>query len=183
MRIHATIDSFLGPLEAEADGDELTGLYFREEVDALRYGQDWTHDPAAPLFVAVAEQLAEYAAGRRRDFELPLRLEGTPFQCTVWAAIRAVPYGETISYRTLAERAGSARGVRAAGAATGRNPISVIVPCHRVVGSDGSLTGYGGGLERKRILLELEARVSGPSADKQVGYTPMLWDDHTEARR
>jgi methylated-DNA-[protein]-cysteine S-methyltransferase len=181
MIIHTTIDTFLGPLMAVADGDELTGLYFAGEDDAPNPRPDWNRDAAAPLVSAVAAQLTEYAAGRRREFDVPLRLEGTRFQRAVWAAIRAIPFGETISYGTLAERIGSPRSVRAAGAATGRNPISVIVPCHRIVGSDGSLTGYGGGLERKRALLELEARVNGLTSRDPAGYTPLLWDDRSEA--
>jgi methylated-DNA-[protein]-cysteine S-methyltransferase len=103
-----------------------------------------------------ADQLAAYFAGERTDFDLPLSPSGTPFQLSVWRALLSIPYGETISYRELARRIGNAKAVRAVGAANGRNPIPIIVPCHRVIGADGSLTGYGGGLPRKRLLLELE---------------------------
>ena len=101
-------------------------------------------------------QLGEYFAGRRRTFDLPLTPEGTTFQCSVWMALRAIPYGATISYRALAERIGRPSAMRAVGAANGRNPLPIVVPCHRVIGADGSLTGFGGGLPTKRFLLELE---------------------------
>ncbi len=110
-------------------------------------------------------QLEEYFAGSRRVFDLPLDLEatgGTAFQRRVWAALCDVPYGETISYGELARRIGQPSAVRAVGLANGRNPISIIVPCHRVIGASGALVGYGGGLERKRVLLDLEARAASP---------------------
>lgn len=107
---------------------------------------------------AVVRQLDEYFAGRRRAFELELAPEGTPFQQRVWRELRAIPFGATISYRQLAERLGQPSAMRAVGAANGRNPIPIVVPCHRVIGRDGTLTGYAGGLERKRFLLELERR-------------------------
>lgn len=110
---------------------------------------------AAP-FAAVIAQLDEYFAGARRRFELPLAPRGTAFQLQVWRELRKIPYGRTISYATLARRAGNEAACRAVGAANGRNPLPIIVPCHRVVGSDGSLTGFGGGIEAKRFLLELE---------------------------
>ena len=106
-------------------------------------------------------QLGEYFAGERRDFDLPLDPVGTPFQLTVWAALRDIPYAETINYGQLAGRVGNPHASRAVGLANGRNPISIVVPCHRVIGANGSLTGYGGGLDRKRTLLELERRTAG----------------------
>lgn len=110
-----------------------------------------------PVLAATRRQVAEYEAGRRTVFDLPLELEGTDFQRRVWAQLLEIPYGQTRSYAQVARAAGSPRGVRATGAAIGRNPVSIIVPCHRVVGSDGSLTGYTGGIERKRALLRHEA--------------------------
>lgn len=108
-----------------------------------------------------ARQLDEYFAGRRRDFDLPLLLAGTDFQCAVWQALRAVPYGRTASYAVLARRIGRPRSVRAAAAAVGANALSVFMPCHRIVGTGGALTGYAGGLEAKRFLLALEAGAGG----------------------
>jgi methylated-DNA-[protein]-cysteine S-methyltransferase len=109
-------------------------------------------------FADVRRQLAEYFGGDRITFDVPLAAAGTPFQRAVWRGLRGIPYGETISYGELARRIGRPSAVRAVGLANGRNPISVIVPCHRVIGADGTLTGYGGGIERKRLLLELETR-------------------------
>lgn len=107
-------------------------------------------------FAEARRQLDAYFAGALRSFDLPLDLQGTPFQLQVWRALLEIPYGETVSYGEQARRIGNPKGVRAVGLANGRNPISIIVPCHRVIGKNGSLTGYGGGLDRKRFLLELE---------------------------
>jgi methylated-DNA-[protein]-cysteine S-methyltransferase len=104
----------------------------------------------------VREQLAEYFAGERREFDVPMQLAGTAFQRRVWEELVRIPYGTTITYAELARRVGRPTAVRAVGAANGRNPISILVPCHRVIGADGKLTGYGGGVERKQWLLELE---------------------------
>ena len=109
-----------------------------------------------------ASSSTEYFAGERTSFDVPLVLDGAPFQRRVWRALQDVPYGETISYGELARRIGPPSAARAVGLANGRNPISVIVPCHRVIGADGSLTGYGGGLDRKRLLLDLEASATAP---------------------
>jgi len=147
----------LGEMLLVAADDALTGIHF----DGQRYqpapGADWRQDAGHPALRAAQAQLAEYFAGARTAFDLPLAPAGTPFQRAVWAAIRTVRYGETISYGELAARAGAPRSIRAAGAATGRNPWGIVVPCHRIVGADGALTGYAGGLERKRALLALEA--------------------------
>jgi methylated-DNA-[protein]-cysteine S-methyltransferase len=116
-------------------------------------------DQSPPLDEA-RRQLEAYFAGELRDFDLPLAPEGSEFQLRVWEQLRAIPYGETISYGELARRVGDPAAARAVGLANGRNPLPVIVPCHRVIGADGSLTGFGGGLERKRRLLELEAGVA-----------------------
>lgn len=147
-----TIDSPVGTLWLTGDGTALTGLYMERPATLDLPG--WVEDDAP--FAAAVEQLADYFAGERREFDLPLSPVGTPFQQQVWAALRAIPYGETRSYREIAEQLGRPTASRAVGAANGRNPISVIVPCHRVVGSSGVLTGYAWGLERKRALLDLE---------------------------
>jgi len=148
----------LGPMLLVARGDALAGIHF----DGQRYqppiGAHWRRQPNDPLLRSARRQLDEYFAGERTAFDLPLAVVGTPFQRAVWHAIAAVPYGATIAYRELAARAGRAQSIRAAGAATGRNPWAVVVPCHRILGSDGTLTGYAGGLDRKRALLALEAR-------------------------
>lgn len=172
-RIHTTVDSPLGPLTLVADGDALTGLYLSGQRH--RPAPETFGEPAGPdtaPFAGAARQLAEYFAGSRTDFELPLHLVGTPFQRTVWQALRAIPYGRTLTYGELAARIGRPAAVRAVGLANGRNPVSVIVPCHRVVGSGGALTGYGGGLARKRQLLDLEsgARPAGLGADRPVRH-------------
>ena len=141
------VDSPLGPLLLLGDDDGLHGLYLR-------------HDPPPGAhrarLGAAREQLDAYFAGSLRAFDLQLAPAGTPWQRAVWDALLEVPYGETITYTELATRAGRPTAVRAAGAANGRNPLSIIVPCHRVVGTDGSLTGYGGGLPAKRWLLDHE---------------------------
>jgi methylated-DNA-[protein]-cysteine S-methyltransferase len=122
---------------------------------AVSVDAEWREDQAA--FTEVVDQLQSYFAGERKTFELPLVLEGTEFQKRVWTALRDIPYGETVSYKTLAERVASAKAVRAVGAANGANPIPIIIPCHRVIGNDGSLTGFGGGLPLKKRLLALES--------------------------
>ena len=146
----------LGGLLLGSDGEALTGAWF----DGQRYhpsmGAEWQRRSDLPILQSAARELAEYFAGERTEFELALAPSGTSFQRSVWRAIASVPYGETIAYRDLAERVGQPRAVRAAGAATGRNPWSIIIPCHRIVGADGALTGYAGGIERKRALLALE---------------------------
>lgn len=150
-----TTESPIGPLTLLSDGTHLTGLRMAEQRHAPPLARDAVRD-AGPFAAAVA-QLDEYFAGERRGFDLPVRLDGTPFQVKVWQALRAIPYGTTTSYGALAKRVASPGAVRAVGLANGRNPVSIVVPCHRVIGADGSLTGYGGGLDRKRYLLGLEA--------------------------
>lgn len=149
-------DSPLGAMRLLARGDALSGLWFEGQRHDVAIDASWREAPHDPVLRAAARELDEYFAGRRARFDLKLAPPGTEFQRRVWRAIAAVPAGRTISYAELARRAGSPAAVRAAGAATGRNPLSVIVPCHRIVGSDGSLTGYAGGLQRKVALLELE---------------------------
>ncbi|WP_344287640.1 methylated-DNA--[protein]-cysteine S-methyltransferase [Streptomyces synnematoformans] len=159
MRTHTTVDSPVGPLTLVAEGDELTGLYMTDQRHRPAEETFGTPaDAADPPFAAVAAQLRAYFAGERTDFDLPLRLAGTPFQQRVWEQLRQIPYGETLSYGELAERVGNPAASRAVGMANGRNPVGIIVPCHRVVGANGSLTGYGGGIDRKKQLLALERR-------------------------
>ena len=158
MRTHVVIDSPIGPLTLVAAAGRLTGLY----MDAQRHrpGDEVIGTPGeeeAEPFASAAAQLTAYFAGQLTEFDLPLAPAGTQFQRTVWAALRQIPYGETWSYGQLASKIGNPAAVRAVGLANGRNPIAVVIPCHRVIGADGSLTGYGGGLGRKRFLLELEA--------------------------
>jgi len=159
-RAHTVISSPVGPLTLLAADGVLTGLFMDRQRHAPReesFGE--TADIADEPFREAARQLAEYFAGQRTEFDVPLSLEGTPFQRRVWAALAEIAYGETLSYGGLADRIGRPTAARAVGLANGRNPVSIIVPCHRVVGADGSLTGYGGGLGRKRRLLAFERRV------------------------
>lgn len=154
-----TFDSMVGPLLLTSDGTALTRLLFDAEPDPA-----WSAQPDAVLTEA-ARQLAAYFAGERTEFDLPLAAAGTPFQQATWLALREIRYAETISYGELARRVGNPNASRAVGLANGRNPISIVVPCHRVIGANRALTGYGGGLDRKRALLDLERSVAG-SADR-----------------
>lgn len=156
MNIYAYANSPIGRLLLHSDGVALTGLY----LDVTRRPDLTTNEAvedasAGPLPDAIS-QLDEYFAGHRRAFDLPLRLHGTEFQQRVWKALKEIPYGATLSYGELAKRIDSPTASRAVGLANGRNPISILVPCHRVIGADGSLTGYGGGLPRKQWLLAHE---------------------------
>jgi methylated-DNA-[protein]-cysteine S-methyltransferase len=158
-------DSKLGGITLAATDKGLAGVWF----DRQRHSPDMTGWEVAtdhPVLRKATEQLDEYFSGRRQHFDLPLDLShGTPFQQTVWQALLAIPAGETTSYGSISAGVGKPAAVRAVGAAVGRNPISVIVPCHRVLGSDGSLTGYAGGLDRKTALLELEGALGAPLAE------------------
>lgn len=157
-RRHATLTTLLGELLVVAEGDALAGIYFPGH---------W-HPPAAgtigvpvaarddALIARLGVELDEYLAGTRTAFDLPTAPGGDEFQHAVWAMLRGIPLGETVTYGELAARLGDRNLARRVGGAVGRNPLSIVVPCHRVVGADGSLTGYAGGLERKRFLLELE---------------------------
>jgi methylated-DNA-[protein]-cysteine S-methyltransferase len=146
----------IGPLLLAGDKDGLRFLSFASSKRAVAPGPDWVLDESA--FRDVRGQLEAYFRGGLTDFEVPLAMEGTKFQLRVWNELRAIPYGETISYAQLAGRIGNPKAVRAVGLANGSNPIPIIVPCHRVIGSDGSLTGFGGGLPTKKMLLELESK-------------------------
>jgi methylated-DNA-[protein]-cysteine S-methyltransferase len=151
MRHWTILDSPIGPLTLVDSGAGLSGLYFPGRAPAL----DGEARVSRVLYVA-ATQLEEYFAGHRRDFQIDLDLRGNPFKQAVWSELRQIPYGTTVSYKELAARIGRPDRIRAVGGAVGATPVPIVVPCHRVVGSDGSLTGYGGGVERKRALLDLE---------------------------
>ena len=159
--VYTRMDSPIGELLLAGDGRTLSLLHMVEGRHPVRIDAAWQRDDDA--FADARAQLGEYFAGGRTTFDVPLALEGTPFQRRVWSALLEIPYGETTSYGELARRIGSPRAMRAVGLANGRNPVAVIVPCHRVIGANGTLTGYGGGLERKRLLLELESRLAAPA--------------------
>lgn len=158
-RCHTVVDSPCGPLTLVATDGRLSGLYMRQQRH--RPAQETFGEPDHEPFTDVIHQLEDYFAGRQTRFDVPLTLTGTEFQRTVWAALREIPYGETVSYGQLADRLGRPTASRAVGLANGKNPIGIIVPCHRVVGANGDLTGYGGGIERKRFLLDFERGVRG----------------------
>lgn len=151
---YTSADSPIGELLLLGDGQALHGLYMQDGRKPMRIASQWRRSAAA--FADVLAQLREYFAGERTTFDTRLSMAGNPFELRVWRALAEIPYGETVSYGEIARRVGAPTAARAVGLANGRNPIAVIVPCHRVIGADGSLTGYGGGLERKRLLLELE---------------------------
>lgn len=153
---YATCASPLGDILLVATGDALTGLHFVDQKYLPEKTFEWVRDGFLPVLADARRQLAEYFAGERREFDLPLAPAGTAFQQAVWMKLREIPYGTTTSYCAIAQRLGQPTASRAVGAANGRNPLGIIVPCHRVVGSAGSLTGYAGGLERKQALLALE---------------------------
>jgi len=157
MTCYTWIDGPLGRMLVAASDDGVRGVWFEEQKYFPVIGAGWREDARHPLTAAAAEQLREYFDGKRRRFSLPLSPPGTPFQRRVWAALQRIEYGGTVTYGTLARQIDSPTAARAVGAAVGRNPVSVVVPCHRAVGRKGTLTGYAGGLARKRFLLELEA--------------------------
>ncbi len=155
--LYDTIDSPIGTLLLVGDGHALRRVDMQQGRRPTGINSSWRREPDA--LADVTTQLGEYFAGNRRTFELELSMAGNAFEQRVWDELVEIPYGETASYGEIAQRVGAASAARAVGLANGRNPIAVIVPCHRVIGADGSLTGYGGGLERKRFLLDLEAGV------------------------
>lgn len=152
--LHTTIDSPVGDLLLIGDEHRLHGLHMQEGRRPAAVAPDWRS--AREPFAAAREQLGEYFGGERTEFDLPLAPVGTQFQAQVWGALRRIPYGRTASYADIARGIGHPTASRAVGMANGSNPISIIVPCHRVIGTDGKLTGYAGGVERKRFLLQLE---------------------------
>ncbi|MFR9794356.1 methylated-DNA--[protein]-cysteine S-methyltransferase [Streptomyces sp. MS06] len=160
MKQHTVIDSPYGPLTLVAEDGLLCGLYMTEQRHRPPEEAFGTPDAGAVPFAAAEEQLEAWFAGELKEFDLELRLDGTPFQRSVWRQLQLIPYGETRSYGQLADALGKPGASRAVGLANGRNPIGIIVPCHRVIGANGSLTGYGGGVGRKQRLLDFEARTA-----------------------
>jgi methylated-DNA-[protein]-cysteine S-methyltransferase len=148
-------DTPIGAILIAGDGNAIVETYFA----GAKPKPDWIRDDDA--LREAADQLRAYFAGERRTFDLPLSPRGTDFQQSVWSALQQIPYGETTTYSTIAERVGRPAAVRAVGAANGANPIPIVIPCHRVIGANGSMTGFGGGIDVKRQLLALEARVAG----------------------
>jgi len=162
---YAILPSPVGDLLLTAEAEGLTGLL----MAPFEVSESWERDEER--FAFVGAQLDAYWSGTRQSFDVPVDLRGSAFQLRVWQALTEIPYGTTISYGELARRAGKGRAARAAGAACGRNPVSIIVPCHRVVGASGVLTGYGGGIDRKRALLELEGRGAPNGAAPRAAAT------------
>lgn len=155
---HALVETVVGELTVIAEDSGVSGIFFpghRYLPEASTFGATVNADDDEVLSQA-AEQLAEYFAGARRSFDVPLAAHGDEFSEQVWALLREIPYGETTTYGELAVQLGNRHLAQRVGQAVGHNPVSIIIPCHRVIGADGSLTGYAGGLERKRWLLELE---------------------------
>jgi methylated-DNA-[protein]-cysteine S-methyltransferase len=153
---YTLIDSPVGALLALAAADALVGLYFVDAAHAPRPGDDWSASPRHAVLQDTRRQLEEYFEQRRRTFDLPLRPTGTPFQLQVWQLLQDIPWGTTTRYGVMADQLARPGAARAVGAANARNPISIIVPCHRAIGADGRLVGYAGGLDRKAALLKLE---------------------------
>ena len=156
MIYYVWIESPLGELLLKSDGQSLTGLYLQGQKSFPEELEDWEEAAQLELFEQTQTQLKEYFAHQRKQFNLPLNPQGTKFQQKVWQQLLQIPFGETISYGTLAQRLGKTSAPRAVGAANGRNPISIIIPCHRVIAADGKLTGYAGGIDRKQWLLHHE---------------------------
>lgn len=156
----------VGNLKLVANANALIAvLWEKERPDRVKLGA--THlDPRHPILIETERQLTEYFSGRKTNFDLPLEPRGSEFQKKVWSALREIPFGETRSYLDLAKALGSAKAVRAVGAANGKNPLAIVVPCHRVIGANGALTGFAGGLEAKAKLLALEAKLA--SAARQA---------------
>ena len=156
MLAYDQFDTPQGTMLVTATDKGLAGVYFKGQKHFPKK-RDWQRDARHPVLRQARRELTEYFAGRRKRFDVALDPQGTVFQRSIWKAIAKVGFGKTLTYGELAQRAGHPGSARAAGAATGRNPLSIIVPCHRIMGADGSLTGYAGGLSRKRALLELES--------------------------
>ncbi|AOB29630.1 cysteine methyltransferase [Bordetella sp. H567] len=173
------VDTPLGPMRLQAEGGALTGAWFLDQADCPPMPPD-TVASADPLLDRAALELAEYFAARRREFSLPMAPRGTPFQRRVWDALRDIPFGNLESYGALSTRCAQPAAVRAVAQAVGRNPISIFIPCHRIIGSNSALTGFGGGLHRKQALLALEGHTyvtASPDAKrvKQDSGQGTLW--------
>jgi methylated-DNA-[protein]-cysteine S-methyltransferase len=154
--VHKTMSSPVGTLTLVATDDGLAGILWENDWPNRVQLRVEARDDSHPVLVETERQLNEYFSGRRTEFVLKLDVDGTPFQRKVWNALRAIPFGETRSYGDIAKQIGNPGAMRAVGAANGRNPVSIVVPCHRVIGSNGKLTGFGGGLDAKAFLLNLE---------------------------
>ncbi|PMH31182.1 cysteine methyltransferase [Vibrio lentus] len=150
-------ESPLGTVTLQANDEGLLGLWF--EIYTTQPEELGVRDDGFPIFELVTDQLNRYFSGEVIQFSVPIAAKGTPFQQSVWQALTTIPYGETWSYAQLADAIGNPKAVRAVGLANGKNPVSVIVPCHRVIGKNGKLTGYAGGVDRKQRLLAIEGRV------------------------
>lgn len=170
-----TFASPLGPLKLVAGGDALVAILWAQDDPARVPLGPMAEDESHPVLAEAARQLGEYFAGARRAFDLPLAFRGTDFQKQVWAALCAIPHGETRSYGDIARAIGRPSAVRAVGAANGRNPISIVAPCHRVIGTNGALTGFAGGLEAKRFLLRLERGDAGETVVSPAGFEPATY--------
>jgi methylated-DNA-[protein]-cysteine S-methyltransferase len=153
-KLFRTLDSPVGTITVAGDGTVVTNVRMTDQTHPPAGREAWRHEPTA--FVDAVDQLRAYFEGELTRFDLTLRMEGSGFQQRVWDALLQIPYGETTSYGDIARRVGKPGAARAVGLANGQNPVAIIVPCHRVIGADGSLTGYGGGLDRKVTLLQLE---------------------------
>jgi methylated-DNA-[protein]-cysteine S-methyltransferase len=167
MNYYSELHSPVGPITIVADGSAITAVTMRPAAAVLARGGEWVRDDAR--LADAREQLTAYFAGELRQFTLPLAPRGSAFQHQVWAALRAIPFGETRSYGELAAALGHPGSARAVGAANRTNPIGIVVPCHRVIGADGTLTGYAGGIERKRFLLDHEAAIAGSMRQMELG--------------
>ena len=164
MTTYTVADTPVGPLVLTAEAGAITSVLLPEGRHNPPLDPSWDRADDEPVLATAATQLREYFAGERTSFEVPLDMRGTAFQRQVWEALRTIPYGTTASYGEIAAQVGQPGAARAVGLANGRNPVAVIVPCHRVIGADGSLTGYGGGLSCKEFLLALEGAWPAPLA-------------------
>lgn len=153
----------LGELLLVANDTKLTGIYFADCDHAPKPGADWKNNPKHPVLKQAQAELTEFLKGKRTSFSVPLHFSGTKFQEKVWTQLAKIPFGKTISYSELARRVGAPRAMRAAGSANGKNPLGIIIPCHRVISKDGSLGGYAGRLDRKQHLLDIERGLSATS--------------------
>jgi len=156
---YAYLESPIGSLLIAGDAEAIRQISFPKNGKAVKPESGWTESARGPVAEAI-RQLREYFAGRRTEFDLPLEPEGTPFQKSVWRGLQQIPYGVTISYGELARWVGNPKASRAVGAANGKNPLPIVIPCHRVIGANGTLTGFGGGLPIKQALLDLEAKAA-----------------------
>lgn len=161
MEYYDYYDSPLGQILLVASDAALTGLHFADEKYYPAIAAEWLRQPDAKIILRARKQLDDYFAGTRKQFDLPVDPAGTAFQRGVWRALQKIPYGVTANYGAVAKRIGKPSASRAVGAANGRNPISIVIPCHRVIGTNGDLTGYAGGIDRKEALLRLEANSTG----------------------